>query len=202
MTTWYIIRHAEKEEGDFYNPRLRHQDPPLSEAGRRHSRKLHRLFFDKPISAIYVSAYRRTWQTIEPVAQSLRLTPQVDDRLNEIDNGCIEGMADQEIRRKFPDIWSAYIERKTDFRFPQGETGAEAQGRIISFLEEKRRQHGAGDLVLVSHDGLIRLLMCYVVDIPVYRRGIFRVDTCGMMEIAYQQEFESWKLIRFNQMCR
>jgi hypothetical protein len=26
MTTWYIVRHAEKEPGDFYNPRLRHQD--------------------------------------------------------------------------------------------------------------------------------------------------------------------------------
>ena len=28
--TVYIIRHAHKEKGDFYNPRLRHQDEPIS----------------------------------------------------------------------------------------------------------------------------------------------------------------------------
>ncbi len=32
--TFYIIRHAHKEQGNFYNPRLRHQDEPISQAGR------------------------------------------------------------------------------------------------------------------------------------------------------------------------
>jgi hypothetical protein len=29
MPTFYIIRHARKELGDFYNPRLRHDDEPI-----------------------------------------------------------------------------------------------------------------------------------------------------------------------------
>jgi len=91
------------------------------------------------------------------------------------------------------------LARKADFRFPDGETGAEAQARIASFLEEKRREHGDEDIVLATHEGLIRLLMCYIVHLPVYLRGNFRVDTCGITEITYQPEYESWKLIRFNQ---
>ena len=30
---WYIIQHADKEQGDFYNPDLRHQDEPINEKG-------------------------------------------------------------------------------------------------------------------------------------------------------------------------
>ena len=37
---WYIIRHADKEQGDFYNPNLRHQDQPISEKGHLKAQKL------------------------------------------------------------------------------------------------------------------------------------------------------------------
>ena len=71
----HIIRHAEKELGDFYNPRLRHQDEPISQKGCLDAQKLYPYFADIPISAIYISAYQRTRQTIEYVAQQLQLTP-------------------------------------------------------------------------------------------------------------------------------
>jgi probable phosphoglycerate mutase len=64
MPTIYIIRHAEKQRGDFYNLRLRHQDPPISQKGREDSRKLWSYLCDKEISALYVSSYRRTAQTV------------------------------------------------------------------------------------------------------------------------------------------
>ena len=196
-----VIRHAEKEQGDFYNPRLRHQDQPISEQGKHEAQKLTAFFSGKHVSAIYVSAYQRTLQTIEPVAGQQNLTPAVDDRLNEIDNGRFEGLSEADIAHTYPDAWNAFHERKADFRFPGGETGREAQTRILDFLQEKLRFHKQDHIILVSHDGLIRLLMCSVVQIPVYRRWTFQVDTCGIMEIAYQTDYEDWKLIRFNQKC-
>ena len=30
---FYILRHADKEQGKFYNSRLRHQDEPISQRG-------------------------------------------------------------------------------------------------------------------------------------------------------------------------
>jgi broad specificity phosphatase PhoE len=199
--TWYIVRHAEKEPGDFYNPHLRHQDQPISLKGRQDAQKLCSFFAKKQISAIYVSSYQRTWQTIEEVAGRLQFAPLVDDRLNEIDNGCIEGLSDEELHQGYPDVWTAHRERKYDFRFPGGETAAEAQQRIINFLAEKLPQHVAENIILVSHDGLIRLLMCHIMNIPVFSRWNFRVDTCGIMEVTYQRDFKAWKLIRFNQTC-
>jgi len=199
MTRFYIVRHAEKEKGEFYNPRLRHQDQPISSKGKAESQKLWAYLSDKQVSAIYVSGYQRTGQTIEYAASQLGLTPVLDERLNEIDNGVLDDMTEQEVQEKYPDFWKVYRERSVDFRFPGGETGEEACHRIADFLEEKRRAHNTGNIVLVSHEGLIRQLMCHIMGLPVYQRGNFQVDHCGIMEIIYQPEFNNWKLIRFNQ---
>ena len=201
MPTVYIIRHAEKEKekGDFRVPHLTHQDQPLSQRGREESRKLWSYLCDKQISAIYVSRYQRTGQTIEYVAKQLGIVPIVDDRLNELDNGVINPMSEEEIQERYPEFWKAYLERTADFRFPGGETGEEACRRISGFLEEKRQAHPGENIVFVTHEGLIRQLMCYIVDIPVYKRSNFYVDLCGIMEITYQPEYKNWKLIRFNQ---
>jgi broad specificity phosphatase PhoE len=201
MTICYIIRHAAKERGDFFNPHLRHQDEPISGQGQRDAQQLCSYFVGKSIAAIYVSEYQRTGQTSEPLVRQLNLTPVIDARLNEIDNGRLDGMTDEQIQQVYPDVWQAFLARSMDFRFPEGETGEEARGRIVDFLEEKRRQHDSGNIILVSHEGLIRLLMCTILDLPVYRRWNFHYDFCGIMEITYIPEYASWMLIRFNQVC-
>jgi broad specificity phosphatase PhoE len=202
MVTAYIIRHAHKERGDYYNPRLRHQDEPISQQGQEEARKLWSYLCDKKISAIYISAYIRTRQTIEYSARQSGIVPAVDERLNEIDNGCIEGMSDAEIEQNYPEVWRGFCDRAADFRFPEGETGEEARQRIAEFLEQMRSAHADENVVLVSHEGLIRILACHILNLPVYQRWNFHVDFCGIMEITYQPEYRSWKLLRFNQQLR
>lgn len=197
----YVIRHAEKEAGEHYNPYLRHRDEPITPRGRAAAEKLSAYFSDKDIAAIYVSGYRRTSETIAPLAARLGLTPVIDERLNEIDNGVIEGLSDAEVQERYPDVWRAYRRRSADFRFPEGETGEEVRQRIASFLDEKRRQHPDETIILVAHDGLIRLLACYILRLPVYDRWKFRVDFCGIMEIRSMPDDDGWSLIRFNQSC-
>lgn len=196
---WYIIRHAEKEQGDFYNPDLRHQDQPISEEGHLKAQKLFSYFSDKLIDKIYVSEYIRTKQTIKYVAEKKKISSITDSRLNEIDNGVIEGLSEQVLQQRYPDVWNAFKDRDRDFQFPEGESGEDSRKRISSFFKDK--QLSGEDVILVSHDGLIRLLLCYILGIPVYRRWDFQVDPCGIMEIEYQTTFKKWKLIRFNHIC-
>ncbi|TKJ19473.1 MAG: hypothetical protein CEE43_15045 [Promethearchaeota archaeon Loki_b32] len=196
---WYIIRHADKEQGDFYNPDLRHHDQPIGEKGHLKAQKLFSYFSDKSIDKIYVSEYIRTKQTIKYVAEKKKISPIADSRLNEIDNGLIEGLSEQVLQQRYPDVWNAFKDRDRDFQFLEGESGEDARNRIKSFFED--RLVSKEDIILVSHDGLIRLLLCYILGIAVYRRWDFRVDTCGIMEIEYQTTFKKWKLIRFNHIC-
>jgi broad specificity phosphatase PhoE len=195
----YLLRHADKEKGDFYNPHLRHQDRPLSERGRQEAQKLAGSFADKKLTAIYVSGYIRTRQTIEAVAENFQIVPAVDERLNEIDNGLVDEMTEQEFQQAYSEEWIAYKAHRADFRYPGGETGMGAQSRIIDFMEEKQRQHRGENILVVSHDGLIRLWMCHLLGIPVYKRGDFQVDLCGLTEVQFLEDEGRWKLIRFNQ---
>jgi broad specificity phosphatase PhoE len=199
MVTAYIIRHAHKEQGNYYNPRLRHQDEPISQQGQEQARRLWSYLCDKNISAIYISGYLRTRQTIEYAAKQSGIEPTVDERLNEFDNGCIEGMSVTDIKQMYPEVWRGFHERSADFRFPGGETGEETRQRIASFLDEKRELHPSGNIVVVSHEGLIRLTACHILGLPVYDRWNFHIDFCGIMEISYQPEYRGWKLMRFNQ---
>jgi broad specificity phosphatase PhoE len=108
-------------------------------------------------------------------------------------------MTEHEFEQTYPEVWQAYVARTADFRFPGGESGTEAQEWVRDFFEEKRRQHKDSDILLVSHEGLIRQMMCYVMGLPVYRRGDFRVNLCGLTELSYQEEYGRWRLLRFNQ---
>lgn len=197
----YIIRHADKAKGTFFNPALHHEDPPISPAGLENAGRLAAYFSGRQIDAIYISAYQRTGQTAAPLAQQRDLTPIVDPRLNEIDNGAFDRLSLAEIQAAYPQAWQAFVERRADFRFPGGETGEEASGRIAGFIEERLAAGGEGTFLAVTHEGLIRLLMCRLMNLPVYKRWNFHVDPCGIMEITYQPEYGEWKLVRFNQVC-
>jgi broad specificity phosphatase PhoE len=197
----YLLRHAEKDSGDFYNPHLRHQDRPLSARGRQEAQKLAGWFAEKKLSAIYISGYQRTRQTIQPVAEYFHLVPTVDERLNEIDNGMVDEMTGEEFRMAWPEEWQVFKAHQADFRFPGGETGAEAQSRIVDFVAEKLHQHRGETILAVSHDVLIRLWMCHLLGLPVYQRDRFQVDLCGLTEVLYLEDEHRWKLVRFNQVC-
>jgi broad specificity phosphatase PhoE len=199
--TWFILRHGEKEEGEFRNSQVPLNDQPISQVGLEQARNLQAFFANKEIAHIYVSAYQRTGQTIAYVAEHFGLTPVVDERLNEINIGAFENATQEEVEEKFPAEWQAYLARSADFCFPGGESGGEALKRIVEFIDEKQELHGDENVIAVCHDGLIRALMCYVMGIPVYKRWNFRVDTCGITELNYQPDYGTWKLIRFNQTC-
>lgn len=193
--TLYFVRHADKKPGQFFNERMRHQDPPLSCYGRIQARQIGWIFRHEDIKAIYISEYIRTLQTARPLARRLKLPPIVDARLNEIDNGEVEGLTESEIQAKYAETWRAYQERNKDFRWPGGETGVEAQARIVSFLDE----HGSepGDKLIVSHEGIIKLLLCHLLKLPVYRRFEFRLGTIGWLETEWKEREQGWTVVRF-----
>jgi phosphohistidine phosphatase SixA len=62
-TTVVVVRHAEKNTDD---PR----DPSLSAAGQQRARDLSATLKDAGVTDVYVTQYKRTRQTAEPLAQA------------------------------------------------------------------------------------------------------------------------------------
>jgi len=202
MFTCTIVRHAAKQPGDFFNPELHHQDQPISEKGQRQAEQLLPYFAEKQIDAIYVSAYQRTGQTVAPLAVQCGLTPILDSRLNEVDNGVLDDMTEEEVQETFPDFWKVYIARDDDFRYPGGECNAEVRERALSFLADTRQRYPSGHVLAVSHDGFIRQMICSILELPIRHSAFFQVDYCGIAEIIYEEEYSTWRLVRMNQVCR
>ena len=67
VTTVILIRHAEK----IIDPN--NADPDLSPAGQARAQELVRMFGDAGINAIYATQYKRTQQTVKPLADKLGL---------------------------------------------------------------------------------------------------------------------------------
>ena len=73
LTTIILIRHAEK------NIEPANPDPDLSPAGHTRAQELARMFGDAGIGAIYATQYKRTQQTVKPLADKLGVSiTQVD----------------------------------------------------------------------------------------------------------------------------
>ncbi|MDX6531916.1 MAG: hypothetical protein QOH41_4206 [Blastocatellia bacterium] len=67
VTTVILIRHAEKVIDPNNN------DPDLSPAGQARTQELVRMFGDSGINAIYATQYKRTQQTVKPLADKMGL---------------------------------------------------------------------------------------------------------------------------------
>jgi 2,3-bisphosphoglycerate-dependent phosphoglycerate mutase len=63
-----LVRHAEKKIVPPEN-----KDPDLSPAGLARAEELAKIFGDTGITAIYATQYKRTQQTVKPLADRLRL---------------------------------------------------------------------------------------------------------------------------------
>jgi phosphohistidine phosphatase SixA len=66
--TVILVRHAEKAIVPPEN-----KDPDLSSAGLARAQELRRMFGDTGITAIYATQYKRTQQTVKPLADKLGL---------------------------------------------------------------------------------------------------------------------------------
>jgi len=65
VTTFIMVRHAEKEAGS--------NDPPLTPDGLRRAQRLAYMLSDIELNAVYDTPYNRTQQTAAPTAQSKAL---------------------------------------------------------------------------------------------------------------------------------
>ena len=74
QTTYYLIRHAEKDRS---NPENR--NPDLTREGQQRAQNWSNLFKDIPLDAVYATNYNRTQQTAAPTAQQKGLDVQSYD---------------------------------------------------------------------------------------------------------------------------
>lgn len=153
-----LARHGETDDN---RPPLRFQgqrDTPLNDTGRGQARELAQRVAGEGIVTLWSSPLSRARETAEIVGEQIGLEPTLDPRLMEGWRGRWEGLLFEQVERDEPEGWAAWRAAGPDFRFPEGESLAEQQERVIATIADAR--HEAQPALLVCHGGCIRTVLC------------------------------------------
>lgn len=146
-------------------------DPPLSEDGRRQAELLAARLADRRFVAAYTSDLKRASQTAEVIAMPSGIRPQPHRGLREVFLGDWEGLRTEEIAQRFPESWASWVEEPDWDSVPGGEGGAAFETRVAATLDEIFSRHAAGDVLVVTHGGVIQIALHRVIGKP--SRGLF-----------------------------
>jgi broad specificity phosphatase PhoE len=87
--------------------------------------------------------------------------------------GAWEGMTVPEIQAAFPGAYERWLDDPLACPAPGGETLAGFAARTVGAFGRMRQAYPAADLVLVSHGGVVKSLLCHVLGLDV--RHLFRI---------------------------
>ena len=171
MKTIYLLRHA--AIADHYRGRFVGQiDPPLSPAGRLDAARSGRLLRRIPIDAIHCSDLQRARQTVALIAGARSLPVHARPELREIALGAWEGMQRSEVAARYPQDYAKRGADLANHRVPDGESFADCQKRMLKVWREIVASD-AQRVVVVSHAGAIRALLCHLLGRPL--RELFSI---------------------------
>lgn len=166
MPLLLLIRHGENDFVKSSKMAGRIAGIHLNEKGRRQAESLGEALKDFPITAIYSSPLERTMETAQPIAQAHKLEVIPAPDLLEADLGKWEGRSWKVLR--LTKAWKVVQNAPSRFRFPEGESFAEAQLRYANALERIAKKHNKPkDIVaVVFHADPIKLAVSYFLGLP------------------------------------
>ena len=146
-------------------------DPPLSDEGRQQAALLGARLGGRRFAGFYASDLKRAFETAEVIGASLGLAPEPNQSLREIFLGAWEGLRTEEIADRFPEAWACWVEEPDWDCVPEGEGATAFDARVGSALEEMLTRHPHGDVLVVTHGGVIQVALHRMVGRP--SRGLF-----------------------------
>jgi broad specificity phosphatase PhoE len=153
----YLARHGQTD----WNVAGRRQgrlDSPLTPHGLQQARRNAILLNSERIDSLFASPLGRALRTAALIGEQLHLPVQVVDALAEVEHGLWSGLTSAEIDERWPGQRAARERDKYAYRFPQGESYADADVRAGQALAAISAT-GSRRPLLVSHEMIGRMLL-------------------------------------------
>ncbi len=160
MLRLYFMRHGET----VWNTERRYQgmtDIELSEEGLRQAECAAKRFKNIRIDKIYASPLKRAMKTAEKIAAEKGLEIISEDDFREIHFGEWEGKTVPELTEKYGESYTNFIREPHKYGFP-GEGSVENVINRIKPGIDKLIAEDEGNVLIVSHGGIIRLMIMYI----------------------------------------
>jgi probable phosphoglycerate mutase len=171
-------------------------DPPLDEVGHAQARAAAPVLAAFGPAAIVSSDLARAADTAAYLGALTGLPVTFDERLREMDVGEWSGKTREEISRRFPESYAAWLNGE-DVRREGGETMAELADRVSASLREHLAGAGRGRLVVVTHGGTARVAVLSLLGLPVACWPAFSA-MANARWAALDRRGGGWRLMAYN----
>lgn len=166
-TRFLLVRHGETLANREYRY-IGTRDDALSERGVWQAEQLADALAAFPVAAVYSSPLQRTYRTAIPIAARHQLEVQIAEDLVEGNFGAWEGLSRAEVLARSPqdELLLHAWERDPSIAPPDGESLEAVRARICALGERLTQVHVDQTIVLVSHVGPIKTLLCAALGAP------------------------------------
>ena len=186
MTEIILARHGETEWNveEVFRGRI---DIELNETGLRQAELLAEYLSGIKIDAVYSSPLKRALKTAEMIASYHKLEVEIAPGLIDFDYGNWQGLAHQEVKDKYKELYAEWINSPDQVKMPTGESLSDVRERATGVVSDVIAKH-EGTVVLVSHRVVNKVLICALLGLDNSHFWNIRLDTCGITTFTYENK--------------
>ena len=183
MKKLVLLRHGEIEgSGNRYTGVT---NARLSERGRGKIVSLAEGLQKERFDGVICSPLDRCRDTLQLLGRSEHAI--IDERIREIDFGLWENKTFSFIKKQYPQEVVEWSGGGPKFRFPDGESVGEFQTRVADFARSLSTMAGER-ILIVTHGGVIRHLICFLLNLPMVNYLYFQIDYGRLVFIDLHSE--------------
>ena len=142
-----------------------------------------------PFDYLYCSDSARARKTAEAISKFTGHTLNFDKRLREKDLGIFEGLTSEEAREQYPETFQLFKTAGANYVIDQGESTQQLLDRALEAIEEIRLRHPQKVAVLVTHGGVVRVLMKHVLGVPLEAPTQFMISNTGIFRLVWKDKW-------------
>lgn len=179
MSRLLLVRHGITESNSA-RKFVGYSDVELSTAGYRQVEQLRERLVDDKIDAVYSSDLRRALVTAEVISSGHKVDIVTCPELREVNYGNVEGLTFEEISRLYPEVAESLTNFSLRLKFPGGEDFEGFIERASKFLDKLKKHTPSQTMLIVSHGGPLRVLICCLLGIDLGHWRQIRLDNASL----------------------
>ncbi len=195
-TTLILIRHAEVEER-YHRVFGGQIDMDLSPRGHEQAAALARYLRKAGVKAIYASPMKRVQQTLRPWKSMGIPEPVIVRELREVSFGDWTGLSWEEVQTRFGARASEWLHRLEKVAIPNAESAKSFRARVEPALKRIIKRHRGGEVAIICHGGVIRMILAILLDLPLPRMGAFQIEYASLTRVRVSREHTELQLVNF-----
>lgn len=187
MKLW-LVRHGQTQ-ANVEKRYCGRSEMPLTAVGITQAQAVSQKLTDIAFDHFFCSELARAQQTAATLLQQRPFSFIRNPLLNEIDFGDWEMHSAAELSDKYPIHYQAWCDDWQHITPPGGESFALFNQRIALFIKQLRSLDSQANILIVSHQGVLRLLISQLLKLPPALMWHFAIEQGAWSEMQLYDDF-------------